>query len=96
MAYVPSRVGSELLRRTANRKSIFYVLFGVVTGLVFLPMCATVPFFVFPFPNDPSYFARCFEFAIPMTIAGALGGYAFWHWTRRAAANGELDADQFS
>jgi hypothetical protein len=96
IAYFPSRAAYEFLRRTGRTRFAFYGLFGVAMGIAFLPLCASVPFFAFPLPDDPGYFGRCAEFGLPMTIAGALGGYVFWRCARHAAGGGELVADQFS
>lgn len=72
------------------------IVFGVCMGILFLPLCASFPFLLSHEPEDPSYFARCLEFGLPMVIAGALGGYVFWRCARRTGASGELVADHFS
>jgi hypothetical protein len=96
VAYLPSRAGNKYLSRRGKKYRVYSVLFGLIMGVIFLPVCASVPFFAFPLPDDPSYFARCVEFGLPMTISGALGGYAFWRCARGFAASGDFVADQFS
>jgi hypothetical protein len=75
---------------------LLHVLFGTLMGLLFLPLCASLPFFLFHEQDDPTYFARCTEFGFPMTIAGAIGGYTFWSFSRRVKLKRESAADEFS
>lgn len=91
LAYIPSRIVSDIFKKKNSRGLLLRVLFGMLMGIVFLPLCASFPFFLFPLPDGPSYLTRCAEFSLPMTIAGALGGYAFWRRTRGTSGNGELD-----
>jgi hypothetical protein len=56
---------------------------GVLAGILFLPFCAAVSFFITYEPGAPRYLVRCAEFALPMTVAGAVGGYVFLYYHRR-------------
>jgi hypothetical protein len=80
LGYFPARLLAALLARGEGGSAFFYVLSGVLMGVIFLPACASVPYFILPFPEGPAYLERCTEFALPMTIAGAVGGYAFWRY----------------
>jgi hypothetical protein len=78
VAYVPSRAANSFVTGSGQNNWIYHVSIGLIMGLVFLPLCASVPFLIFRFPDEPSYFARCIEYFLPMAAAGALGGYTFW------------------
>jgi hypothetical protein len=94
VAYLPVYLMSRLRSVSGRRMLAVCVFVGIVLGLISLPLCAFVPFFVLRSP--PTYLARCIEYAYPMTIAGAIGGYAFWRFSRRTAQFSELVAEQFS
>lgn len=94
VAYGPVSLMSRLRKVSGRRMLAVYAFVGVILGLVSLPLCAYVPFVVLRSP--PAYLARCIEYAYPMTIAGAIGGYSFWRFSRRTAQFSELVADQFS
>ncbi|MGH6890026.1 MAG: hypothetical protein ACREHF_12670 [Rhizomicrobium sp.] len=80
VGYLPSRWAVRLLEAHRSGAS-WYVLSGMVMGLVFLPLCASIPFFLIPLSDEPGYLHRCFEFAIPMMLAGAFGGFYYWRCT---------------
>jgi hypothetical protein len=92
-AYIPSRIAERVLSERHSKHLSVHVVSGALIGIFFLPLCASVLFFIFPPPDGPSYLVRCAEFGLPMIIAGVLGGYTFW---RLARSNSELLAEQFS
>ena len=96
--YLPLRLVAPLVmnRRIPSRVSL-YVVFGTTLGVLFLPIYSGIAYFVLSFlPDEPGYLDRCIDYALSMTIAGALGGYVLWRCARHAAGGGELVADQFS
>ena len=96
IAYAPSVFLFNIIRNNyVNRLSV-YVIIGVALGVIFIPLCASVPYFLLKLPDEPDYLTRCAEFSLPMTIAGAIGGYTFWRCARGSAGKGALAADQFS
>jgi hypothetical protein len=78
LAYLPSFLISSMVLRRKLPGPLVAVTLGSIIGLAFLPVCASVAFFPFMDPDDPTYLARCAEFAAPMILSGAVGGYAFW------------------
>jgi hypothetical protein len=95
-AYLPVFLMSGFLAKLRRNRLVAYMISGFLLGLMFLPVCASVPDFVVRSPDDRTYLATCVEYAYPMTFAGVIGGYAFWRFTRRMAEYAELVADQFS
>jgi hypothetical protein len=77
LAFFPSKFVERVLH-CRHPGYALCIACGAIIGLFFLPLCAGFAFFVFPEPDSPSYPMRCAEFGLPMTIAGAVGGYAFW------------------
>ena len=53
------------------------ILYGALLGLAFLPLAAGFAVSVLPEPDDPTFWARCLEFLLPMLIAGGVGGIVF-------------------
>jgi hypothetical protein len=96
LAYAPVYLTNIVLDRPGLRGLAAYAVAGLLLGIIFLPVCASVPFIALRSVVDPTYSARCIEFAYPMAIAGIIGGYAFWRFARRTAQNDERIADQFS
>jgi hypothetical protein len=86
VAYVPSRVIYRIVKGRYEKNSVLAVFIGFVIGVISLPLCASVSFFILRAPDEPSYFARCVEFALPMIAAGAFGGYVFWRCLQRGSA----------
>jgi hypothetical protein len=77
-AYIPSRSLEIVAQRTpSSMRYALSALTGVLIAVLFLPLCASVAFLSFYAPDLPSYLDRCSEFALPMIIAGAVGGISF-------------------
>jgi uncharacterized membrane protein YhdT len=77
IAYIPSRMLADFMERRHSGQPIWFIACGIFMGLLFLPICASFPFFLFRTTDEPSYLARCLEFALPMVVAGAVGGAVF-------------------
>jgi hypothetical protein len=77
IAYIPSRMLADFMERRHCGQPIWFITYGIFMGLLFLPICASFPFFLVRTTDEPSYLARCLEFALPMVIAGAVGGAIF-------------------
>jgi hypothetical protein len=74
---IPARlVGSHFGRAETERGDLFCWL-GVLAALVFLPLCAGISVSILPEAGDPTYLERCWEYLLPMTVAGFAGGYVF-------------------
>lgn len=84
LGYVSAKMSREFLGSRGCVKSGWFVGSGMLLGILFLPLCASVPFFLFRTPDDPVYSSRCLEFAFPMIAAGAVGGGVFWRAERKA------------
>jgi len=96
VAYLPSRAGYIFFLRIDKNDLFYSILFGFLVGLIFLPLCAGFVFSLFRAADLPSYLARCAEFGVPMTIAGAIGGYVFWRSARGTAMDRQLITSLFS
>lgn len=96
IAYIPSRFLATLIENKRAGRIFVYISSGILVGLLFLPLCASIPFLLFYEQGDPSYFGRCIEFSLPLTIAGALGGYIFSRCAHVASGNLETVTDHFS
>jgi hypothetical protein len=94
-SYGPAYAASRYLGRARRHRLSAYALVGLLLGLAALPICASVAFFAPHLGLPSSYPARCVEFAYPMAIAGLVGGYAFWRFTRDVARNRQRLADHF-
>ena len=77
IAYIPSRMLADFMERRHRGHLMWSITCGIFMGLLFLPICAIFPFFLFRTTDEPSYLARCLEFALPMVVAGAVGGAIF-------------------
>jgi hypothetical protein len=100
LAYIPARILARRIGKTSQNRLPLCVISGLSLGLLFLPLCAGVAvlvFRIFPFllGAGPTFLARCAEFALPMEVAGAAGGYAFWRRARAMEA-GHKVGDPFS
>jgi hypothetical protein len=81
LAYIASCILQRVLSKApASRRKVIAVLIGAFLGVLFLPLCAAVSYFIFHEPDSPSYLIRCAEFALPMVAAGVVGSYSFWHF----------------
>jgi hypothetical protein len=76
--YVLLPVLIRLVLRPSTLSVGMCVVIGSVVGFVFVPLCAAVSFYVFPLEDAPTYWSRCKEFVIPLTLTGSLGGYLVW------------------
>ena len=78
LALIPSLVLLAIFSnmRSSARRLIISITMGLLLGMLFLPLCAAVAFFGLYEPSNPSYIARCEEFALPMLTAGVIGSYA--------------------
>jgi hypothetical protein len=95
ISYVPSRAIYRLFRKRAWDSYLNSILCCLFVAAAALPLCAAVPFFIFPSPDEPpSYLYLCIEFFLPMTISGALGGHVFWVGVGDKASDRSI-ADQF-
>lgn len=96
-AYLPSMIITSFALKPNQPRAALCVVVGAMLAGIFLPIYASIPYFLLSFlPDEPGYLDRCVDYALPMTIAGAVGGYAFWRRTRGVVRNGELVLDQFS
>jgi hypothetical protein len=78
-AYVPVLLLEYIIVQFPKHRWRFLaILFGFLLGIIFDPICAVVAYFPFYEDGDPSYLERCLEFALPMLIAGTIGGYSFY------------------
>jgi hypothetical protein len=71
-----------------GRKS--FTLWGVFIAILSLPLCASFAYFILPLPDAPSYWGRCLEFAVPMMVAGLIGGNVFWREAGSREAGGSV------
>jgi hypothetical protein len=78
VAYFPSYFFAKYLLLPRSTHPLSYVLSGMLLGILSLPLCAGVAFLIPYAPDLPGYLARCAEYALPMSVAGAVGGYFFW------------------
>ena len=85
IGYIPSFLVIKLLDTSHLKHSLFFVFCGALMGIIFLPLCAALPYFLLVLQDRISYLARIVEFAIPMTVSGAIGGYAYWRSVYRTA-----------
>ena len=78
----PAGLVYDRLRATDWDRFPTYVVFGLLFGLMALPLCAWIAYVPFKEEDDPAYLDRCVEFAAPMLGAGLAGGLAFWRVCR--------------
>ncbi len=95
LAYLPSVLIASIALRRKRPGPMLAVALGSIMGLAFLPVCASVAFFLFMEPDDPIYLFRCAEFAAPMILSGAVGGYVFWGLALPTIASPGVDPGQF-
>ena len=96
IAYLPCIALVCLFKRKYPDRVLVYVFCGFAYGILFLPICAILPFLLIPPPDGPDYLARCVKYALPMMIAGAAGGYFFFYNARKWDDNVEEMSNQFS
>jgi hypothetical protein len=80
VAYVPWRLFATSILAQEPSRLVAFTMSGVLAGILFLPFCAAVSFFITYEPDAPRYLSRCAEFAFPMMVAGAVGGYVFFYY----------------
>jgi hypothetical protein len=81
VAYIPSRRLERILRDSPpSRRGAISSMSGVLLGILFLPLCAVVPYFYFHAADEPSYLMRCAEYALPMIIAGLIGSFFLYRF----------------
>jgi vacuolar-type H+-ATPase subunit I/STV1 len=78
VAYFPSYFVAKYLLLPRSTRPLSCILSGMLLGILSLPLCAGVAFLIPYAPDLPGYLARCAEYALPMIVAGAVGGYFFW------------------
>ena len=72
------------------------IITGILFGVLFTPLAASVGYYIFLDSDSPSYWERCIEFISPMAISGAIGGFIFWRRAGSEMASNKSVADLFS
>ncbi|WP_174286083.1 hypothetical protein [Sphingomonas bacterium] len=70
-------LADRFMKIPAEMETRIGIVYGALLGLTFLPLAAGFAVSVLPEPDDPTFWARCLEFLLPMLIAGGVGGIVF-------------------